>query len=99
MRKVVIAVMTMAIMVACLAGCSNEDWSLGNENWGLGNYSFTHVHVSDGLDGYCATIKSWHDNDRGVELHTEEFGNVYLSEGTYALFEHGENCPFCNAGE
>ena len=66
---------------------------------GFGNYNFTHVHVSDGVDGYCATIKSWHDNERGIELHTEEFGNVYLSEGTYALFEYGKNCPFCNTGE
>lgn len=89
MKKIAIVMIMLIAMAFCLVGC-------GNENWGFGNYNFTHVHVSDGVDGYCATIKSWHDNERGIELHTEEFGNVYLSEGTYALFEYGQNCPFCN---
>lgn len=87
--KKIFAIVLVLVMVLGLTAC-------GNENWSFGNYSFTHVHVSDGVDGYCATIKSWHDNERGIELHTEEFGNVYLSEGTYALFEYGQNCPFCN---
>lgn len=90
--KKIFAIVLVLVMVLSLTAC-------GNENWGFGNYNFTHVHVSDGVDGYCATIKSWHDNERGIELHTEEFGNVYLSEGTYALFEYGKNCPFCNTGE
>ena len=87
--KKIVCILLVCLMVLGLCAC-------GNENWGFGNYTFTHVHVSDGVNGYCATIKSWHDNERGVELHTEEFGNVYLSEGTYALFEYGQNCPFCN---
>ena len=88
--KKIFAIVLVLIIVLSLTAC-------GNENWGFGNYNFTHVHVSDGVDGYCATIKSWHDNERGIELHTEEFGNVYLSEGTYALFEYGQDCPFCAA--
>ena len=87
--KKIVCILLVCLMVLGLCAC-------GNENWGFGNYNFTHVHVSDGVDGYCATIKSWHDSERGIELHTEEFGNVYLSEGTYALFEYGQNCPFCN---
>lgn len=87
--KKIVCILLVCLMVLGLTAC-------GNENWGFGNYNFNHVHVSDGVDGYCATIKSWHDNERGIELHTEEFGNVYLSEGTYALFEYGKNCPFCN---
>ena len=87
--KKIVCILLVCLMVLGLCAC-------GNENWGFGNYNFTHVHVSDGVDGYCATIKSWHDNERGIELHTEEFGNVYLSEGTYALFEYRQNCPFCN---
>ena len=89
MKKIFAMVICLMMVLALCTGC-------GNENWGFGNYNFTHVHVSDGVDGYCATIKNWHDNERGIELHTEEFGNVYLSEGTYALFEYGQNCPFCN---
>ena len=87
--KKIFAIVLVLIMVLSLTAC-------GNENWGFGNYNYTHVHVSDGVDGYCATIKSWHDNERGIELHTEEFGNVYLSEGTYTQFAYGKNCPFCN---
>lgn len=88
MKKIVCVLLVIVTMAFCLTGC-------GNENWGFGNYNFTHVHVSDGVAGYCAEVKSWHDNERGIELHTEEFGNIYLSEGTYALFEYGKNCPFC----
>ena len=87
--KKIVCILLVCLMALSLCAC-------GNENWGFGNYNFTHVHVSDGVNGYCATIKSWHDSERGIELHTEEFGNVYLSEGTYALFEYGQNCPFCN---
>ena len=88
MKKIVCVLLVIVTMAFCLTGC-------GNENWGFGNYNFTHVHVSDDVTGYCAEVKSWHDNGRGIELHTEEFGNIYLSEGTYALFEYGKNCPFC----
>lgn len=71
----------------------------GNENWGFGNYTFTHVHISDGNTGYCATVDSWHDNEIGCELHTIEFGDMYCSEGTYFLFKKASNCPYCNSGE
>ena len=67
----------------------------GNENWGLGNYTYRHVHVCPGAEGYCATVNSWHDNELGAELHTQEFGSIYCSEGTYILFEDGSLCPFC----
>ena len=83
-------------IAACLAGVvAIATTGCGNENWGFGNYNFTHVHISDHAEGYCATVNSWHDNERGVELHTKEFGNIYLSEGTYILFECGRDCPFC----
>ena len=35
-------------------------------------------------------------NELGVELHTNEFGDIYCSEGTYFLFEDGVKCPFCS---
>lgn len=86
--KKLICLFVCVLLVLCLGAC-------GNENWGVGNYTFTHVHVSDGAEGYCAEVSSWHDNDLGVELHTNEFGSIYCSEGTYFLFESGSNCPFC----
>jgi predicted small secreted protein len=87
MRKL-IAVLTAAIlMCVSLAGC-------GNENWGLGNYTFTHAHISLGDVGHCVTVDSWHDNELGCEIHTSN-GGIYLSEGTYQLFEKAETCPYC----
>ena len=58
--------------------------SCGNQSLGMGNYSFTHIH---------ATVKSWHDNEQGIEVDTEEYGAIYCSEGTYILFEDN-TCPY-----
>lgn len=87
MKKVVVIVLCVIAMCFMLTGC--------NENWGFGNYSWKHVHFSDAVEGHCATIKSWHDNSTGIELHTEECGSMFLSEGSYILFESGADCPFC----
>ena len=87
MKKLICGV---AIAATCmLVGC-------GNISYGMGNFTFNHVHISDNINGYCATIKRWHDDEQGVELHTEEFGNVFCSEGTYTLFENMSKCPYCN---
>ena len=88
MKRIIGFILVCVIMVGLLAGC-------GNENWGFGNYTFKHVHISDSTEGHCATIESWHDNERGIELHTTEFGDIYLSEGTYILFNNAQGCPFC----
>jgi hypothetical protein len=87
MKKLLCILMIM-LMTVSLCAC-------GNENWGVGNYEYRHVHIGDGAVGYCAEVESWHDNEMGVELHTKEFGDIYCSEGTYFLFESGDNCPFC----
>ena len=86
--KKVICVLFSVLMAVSLCAC-------GNENWGIGNYTYTHVHIGDGTENYCAKVTSWHDNDLGIELHTREFGSIYCSEGTYFLFEDGTKCPFC----
>lgn len=88
MRKIVCMCIVIIMVVCLFTAC-------GNEIWGIGNYNFTHVHIGDGAEGHCAEVKSWHDNELGVELHTEEFGSIYCSEGTYFLFEDGSKCPFC----
>ena len=87
MRKFIAIILAMVLALS-LSAC-------GNESWGVGNYTFTHVHISDAVEGHCATVNSWHDNESGIELHTKEFGDIYLSEGTYMLFNGGSDCPFC----
>lgn len=92
-RKVLVIVLAlcMALWMCVLTGC-------GNENWGFGNYDWQHIHFSDTVGGYCATISSWHDNETGIEVHTEEYGSMFLSEGSYILFET-DSCPFCHGGK
>ena len=89
MKKFVCLLIVILMVGMLVAAC-------GNENWGIGNYTYTHVRVGSGTTGHCATVKSWHDNEMGIELHTEEFGDIYCSEGTYLLFSDGSKCPFCN---
>lgn len=86
--KKLLCILMIILMIVSLCAC-------GNENWGVGNYEYRHVHICDGSAGYCAEVESWHDNEIGVELHTKEFGDIHCSEGTYFLFESGDNCPFC----
>lgn len=86
--KRIIAIVLICMMALSLCAC-------GNENWGFGNYNWKHVHFSDAVEGHCATISSWHDNTTGIEIHTVECGSMFLSEGSYILFESGADCPFC----
>ena len=88
MKKIFALILTL---VLCLSLCA-----CGNMSVGFGNYSFTHVHFSDGVEGKCATISSWHDNELGCEVSTKEYGSIYLSEGTYFLIEDGTQCPYCS---
>lgn len=89
MRKRLIAVfMTICCMCACLTGC--------NMGFGIGDYSFYHIHISDKIESHCATVSKWYDNDNGgIEVNTKEYGSMFLSEGTYQLFENAEKCPYC----
>ena len=86
--KKIIAILLAVIMTLALVAC-------GNENWGFGNYNWKHVHFSDTIESHCATISSWHDNTTGIEIHTVECGSMFLSEGSYILFESETNCPYC----
>ena len=88
MKRIIAAIMILIIMSITLCAC-------GNENWGFGNYNWKHVHFSDAVEGHCATISSWHDNTYGIEIHTVECDSMFLSEGSYILFESGSDCPFC----
>jgi hypothetical protein len=84
---IILVIIPIISCIACLSGCYNK-------NSRIGNYTFTHCHYSDGVEGQCVTVKSWHNNKIGCEIHTPT-GNIYLSEGTYQLYESNKICPYC----
>lgn len=86
MKKFALAL--VLVLTLALVGC-------GNMSLGLGEYTFTHIHFSDELEAHCATVDKWYDNSNGIEVNTDEYGSIYLSEGTYFLFEDESDCPFC----
>lgn len=86
--KKIIAFMSAIMLCATLTGC-------GNMGLGLGAFTFEHLHFTDELTAGCATITKWYDNERGIEVKTEEYGSMYLSEGSYILIGNENNCPFC----
>jgi hypothetical protein len=87
MKRMIIFLVAVFALTLALTGC-------GNENLGFGNYTYTHCHYSDGVEGQCVTVDSWHDNEIGCEIHTPT-GSIYLSEGTYQLYESNKVCPYC----
>ena len=86
MKKILIVIIAI-MLIFCLTSC-------GNKNYSLGNYTFRRVHIftHNGQDK-CLEIQSWHDDEIGIEVHTKEYGALYLSEGTYMLCE--SECPIC----
>jgi len=64
-----------------------------NVSYGLGNYSFKKVHIVTPDYNKCVNITKWHNNEIGIEVKTEDYGSLYLSEGTYILVE--DKCPIC----
>jgi uncharacterized lipoprotein NlpE involved in copper resistance len=87
MKKVIVCLLVL-VMLLVMAGC-------GNKNVGYGNYSFKKVHVDTrGFSG-CLTVKSWRNDEVGIEVNTEEASAIFLSEGTYILLEGSKACPFC----
>lgn len=87
MRKI-ICVLLVVIMIMCFTAC-------GNESWGMGNYEWHHIHFTDMVEGHCATISKWHDNETGIEVETVENGSMFLGEGSYIMFDSASNCPYC----
>lgn len=87
MRKI-IALFCAFGLIFCLTGC--------NAGMGIGNMSFNHVHFSDQVEGKCANVIKWYDNETGAEVKTKEYGSMFLSEGTYMLIENADLCPYCN---
>ena len=84
----------MALVLTCLTFTS-----CGNMSMGIGNYDFTHIHISDHIEGYCLEVEKWYDSEgEGIEVKTTDGGSFFLSEGTYTLISSKYNCPFCEGG-
>lgn len=82
-------IMLLAALALPLMGC--------NMDVGFGSYSFHAVHIY-GFDqkGCDVEIKSWRDVDGpGIEVDTEKYGPMFLSEGTYILLRDISNCLVC----
>ena len=69
--------------------------SCGNENLGWGSYSFHYVHIQMyGDDPIHLEVKSWTNDNGGIELKTENYGAILLGDGTYMMYDSNE-CPLC----
>jgi hypothetical protein len=63
-----------------------------NENIGFGKFYFGKIHCT--TTNECYELKSWRNNEMGIEVQTKEYGALYFSEGTYILVEN--KCPICD---
>ena len=88
MKKILSVILVLVIFALTLSAC-------GNQSIGFGNYTFRKVHIDTPHFSGCYTIEKWHDDERGIEVKTEEVGSLFLSEGTYILVE--DKCPICDA--
>ena len=89
MKRIIALILALAAICVLLCSCGNMNV------WGIGNYSFTHIHFTDMNEGHCAEVIQWYDNDNGIEVQTTEYGSLFLSEGSYSMFETGSRCPYC----
>ncbi len=90
MKKFFILCVALLLLIACLTSCGNR------AILDPGNFKFTHVHMSDHVKGHCYEIDKWWDDDSGIEVRTVDGNGIFLSEGTYQLFESKTSCPYCN---
>lgn len=89
MKKIFALCITLILIAVCLVGCGNR------AILDPGNFNFKHVHMTDHIEGYCFEIDKWWDNDSGIEVRISDGSGIFLSEGTYQLFESKSTCPYC----
>lgn len=90
MKKIFAVCILVAIVVMCFASCGNKAFL------DPGSFKFEHVHVTDHVEGHCFNIEKWWDNESGIEVRTTNGDGMFLSEGTYQLFESADACPYCD---
>ena len=84
--KKVLGILFVGISIL-LASCGNQ--RIGDWEWDTYNY----IHCLE--TGKCYKISSWKNNEIGIKVVVENYGNMYFSEGTYILVE--SKCPICSA--
>lgn len=89
MKKIFVILISLVILCTLLTSCGNQ------AILDPGNFSFKHVHITDPIEGHCFDIEKWWDNENGVEVRLSNGEGVFLSEGTYQLFESKATCPYC----
>lgn len=90
MKKIFILCFILILIVTCFASCGNR------AILDPGSFSFTHVHMTDYTEGHCYDISKWWDNESGIEVRTSDGDGIFLSEGTYQMFESKTTCPYCH---
>ena len=90
MKKIFVLAIVIVLMLICFTGCGNK------AILDPGSFSFKHIHITDHTEGHCYDIDKWWDNESGVEVKTTNGNGMFLSEGTYQLFESKTVCPYCN---
>ena len=88
MKRLICLAILLIIMVALLCSC--------NQSIGIGNLSFEHLYYNIYGNGGCLDVKSWHNNETGIEVKATDGTSFYFSEGTYILVESKATCPFCD---
>ena len=88
-KKILVLCVSLIIICTCLISCGNQ------AILDPGTFSFKHVHITDHVEGHCFDIDKWWDNESGIEVRTTSGNGIFLSEGTYQLFETKTSCPYC----
>lgn len=72
-------------LLFCITGCSKIK-SL-----------FFGVHIYDFITGGAdVAITSWDYSNDDIIVETEEYGYIYLTEGTFFLITDVDHCPLCD---
>lgn len=90
-KKILCVIMIGLIVMTLFTGC-------GNMSLSTGNYNFEKVHIDTYHYSGCVEVKKWYDTSTGLEIKTEDYGNIFLSEGScYVMVE--DKCPICDEAE
>lgn len=88
--KKFISLILVIILFISLCGC-------GNMSMGMGSFEYNKIHIDTHHYSGCIEVEKWYENASGVEVKTEKYGSIFLSEGTYVMIE--DECPFCDKSE
>ena len=95
MKRIISLILVLAVLTATilLVACTKVSDNKINIKM-LNTTYFPKVHIFGNYND-CLTIKSWYrSSDIGVIVETEEYGELYLSNGTFVLIK--DECPFCH---